>query len=93
MLSARNRFKFGFGKVLGSIGRVWERSGMSLGLSWAPFGRFLAVQNRIFFKHGSKMSSKKPFRSILGTFGKGFGKDVGGSGVSNLKALCHMVVS
>ncbi len=43
-------------------------------------GRFFGVLNRLFFKHRSKMGSKKPFGSILdgfwqvfGGFWKGFG--------------------
>ena len=37
-------------------------------------GRFLGVRNQAFLKHWSKISSKRPFGSILG----GFGKDLGG---------------
>ena len=62
-------------------------SGASLGRSWAPLGRFLRVQNPVFFKHWSKIGSKRPFGLILGGFGEdlegfreGLGRVFAGSG-------------
>ena len=51
------------------MGGVWEGPEVSFGDFGAPFGRFLAVPNYAFFKHGSKMGSKRPFGSILDRFG------------------------
>ena len=69
-----------FGKGLG-------RFGPSFGHLWAPFDRFFGVLNRAFFKHGSKMGSKRPSETIWGGFWKvlegfwvDFGKDLGGFG-------------
>ena len=56
------------------------RSGRSFGHFWALFGRFLGVLNQPFFKHRSKMGSKRPFGAILDRFWKvlgGFGVDFG----------------
>ena len=50
------------------FGRGLGRSGPSVGHFWMPFGRFFGALNRGFFKHGSKMGSKRPFGSILGRF-------------------------
>jgi len=62
-----------------------EGSGAPLGTSWAllggswgALGRFFGVQNRAFFKHGSKIGSKRPFGSILEGFGEGLGRFWGG---------------
>ena len=67
-----------FGKGLG-------RSGASFGHFWALFGRFFGVLNQLFFKHRSKMGSKKPlgwilgrFWKVLGRFGEDFGKVLAG---------------
>ena len=60
---------------------IWKGLGLHLGEVWdalghllATFGRilaiFLGVQNHIFLKHWSKMSSKRPFGWILGCFWK-----------------------
>ena len=65
------------------MGRVWDALGRLLATFeriLGAFWRFLDVQNRIFFKHGSKMSSKRPLGSILGRFWKvlgGFGEGLG----------------
>ena len=63
-----------FGKGLG-------RSGPSFGHFWTLFGNFLEVLNPPFFKHRTRMGSRRPFGSILGRFwkvlgrlGKDFGK-------------------
>ena len=57
--------------VLGlTLGRVWDSLGPLLG----ALGRFLDVQNQAFFKHWPEMGSKRLSGSILGRFGKGFGK-------------------
>ena len=45
----------------------------SLGLSWAPLGRFLGVQRRSFSKNGSKIGSKRLLGWILDRFGEGLG--------------------
>ena len=72
------------GRVLGgswaSFGKGLGRSWASSGRSWPPLGRFLDVQNPTFFKHGSKMGSKRPSGSILGGFGEGFGRILEGFG-------------
>ena len=59
------------------LGRSWAPFGRGLGRSWASsgrflpsFGRFLAVQNRNFFKHWPKMGSNTPSGSILARFGR-----------------------
>ena len=62
------------------FGRGLGRSGPSFGHFWALFGRFLGVLNQPFFKHRSKMGSKRPFRSILEGSGRvlgRFGEDLG----------------
>ena len=75
------------------LGRSWAVFGKGLGPSWAFFGcfwpslgRFLGVQNRVFFKHWSKIGSKRPsgsiwgrFWTILGGFGEDLGRDLGES--------------
>ena len=53
-----------FGKGLGRSGAFWGRSR-------APLGHFGGVQNLSFFKHGSKIDSKRLFGSILARFWKG----------------------
>ena len=58
--------KIWFGGSWASFGRGLGRSGASLGRSWVTFVRILDVQNTAFFKHGSKMGSKRPFGSTLG---------------------------
>ena len=60
------------------FGRGWGGSWALLGYSWAPLGRFLVVQKQFFFKHGTNISSKKPFECILGRFGEGLGGFGGG---------------
>ena len=57
-----------------SFGRGLGRSGGSLGRSWVTFVRILDVQNTAFFKHGSKMGSKRPFGSSLGGSWEDLGK-------------------
>ena len=62
-----------FGKDLG-------RSGRSFGHFWALFGRSFGVLNQPFFKHRSKMGSKRLFGAILDRFWRvlgGFGVDFG----------------
>ena len=66
------------------FGRGLGRSGPPLGHFWALFGRYLGVLNQPFFKHRSKMESKRPFGSILegfwedsGRLWEGFGKGLG----------------
>ena len=69
------------------LGGSWAPFGMGLGRSgpsfehfWALFGNFLEVLSPPFFKHRSRMGSKRPFGSILGRFWrvlKGFGEDLG----------------
>ena len=67
----QNCSKNGFGRVSGAIWEGFGQSGVSFGRSWALPGRFLGVQNRSFFQHGSKMGSKRAFGSILSRFWKG----------------------
>ena len=55
-----------FGKGLGRSGAFWGRSR-------APLGHFRSVQNLSFFKHGSKIDSKRLFGSILARFWEGLG--------------------
>ncbi len=57
-----------------SFGRGLGRSGPSFGHFWALWGRFFGVLNRLFFKHRSKMGSKRPFGSILGRFSRALGR-------------------
>ena len=73
------------------LGGSWAQFGMGLGRSGPPFGRFWAllgrfwgVLNEAFFKHGSKMSSRRRsgsilngFSRVLGEFWEGFGTDLG----------------
>ena len=66
------------------FGRGLGRSGPPLGHFWALFGRYLGVLNQLFFKHRSKMESKRPFGSILegfwedsGRLWEGFGEGLG----------------
>ena len=69
-----------FGGSWAPFGRGLGRSGPSFGHFWALFGRSFGVLNPPFFKHRSKMGSKRPFGSILDRFWKvlgGFGKDFG----------------
>ena len=58
----QNALKNGFGRVLGSI---WERVGTVWAVFWTLLDCFFAVLNPIFFKHSSRMRSKRPFGSIL----------------------------
>ena len=66
------------------FGRGLGRSGPPFGHFWTLFGRFFGVLNQPFFKHRSKMGSKRPFGSILAGFWEdsgriwgGFGQDLG----------------
>ena len=59
---ANKSLKNWFGEGLGlQLGGVWA----SLGRSWGHLGRSLSVQNGAFYKHLTKIGSKKPFGSIL----------------------------
>ena len=62
------------------FGRGLGRSGPPLGHFWALFGRYLGVLNQPFFKHRSKMESKRPFGSILEGFWEDSGRLWGGFG-------------
>ena len=69
------------------LGRSWApfgwglgRSGPSFGHFWTLFGNFLEVLNPFFFKHRSRMGSRRPFGWILDRFWKvweGFWKGLG----------------
>ena len=72
--------KMDLGGSWAPFGRGLGRSGPSFGHFLALFGRFVAALNQPFFKHRSRMGSKKPFGSILGRFSRvmeGFGEDFG----------------
>ena len=73
----QNALKSGFGRVLGSI---WEGVGTVWAVFWALFGCSFDTLNPSFFKHRSRMGSKRPYGSILGRFWnvlKRFGEDFG----------------
>ena len=77
------------------FGRGLGRSGSSFGHSSAHFRRFLDVPDHIFLKHGSKMSSKKPFGwilarfgTVLGRFWKGLGNNLEGFAAFDLQCRC-----
>ena len=55
-------------------------AGASLGRSWALLGRFLGLQNQALLKESSQMGSKRPSGSIVGRFGKEFGRKFKGFG-------------
>ena len=59
---AQNASKNGFGSVSGSI---WERVGTVWAVFWTLLDCFFAVLNPIFFKHRSRMRSKRAFGLIL----------------------------
>ena len=61
----QNALKNGFGRVLGSI---WEGVGMVWAAFWQLFDCFCYALNPSFFKHRSRMRSKRPFGSILDRF-------------------------
>ena len=79
----QNALKNGFGRV-----SIWERVGTVWAVSGSLLGCFFWVLNPIFFKHRSRIGSKRPFGSILvlfwvvlggfwmdfERFGEGFGK-------------------
>ena len=56
------------------FGRGLGRSGPSFGHFWALWVRLFGVLNRLFFKHRSKMGSKRPFGSMLGRFLRALGR-------------------
>ena len=62
------------GLILEGFGKVWGRPGQAFGNFWAHFAGLLGVQDHIFFKRCSKMSSKRPFGWILGCFWKVLGR-------------------
>ena len=69
------------------LGGSWAPFGKDLGRSGRPFGHFcglfgrlLGVLNQPFFKHRSKIGSKRPFGANLDRFWRvlgGFGVDFG----------------
>ena len=59
------------------FGRGLGRSGPPLGHFWALFGRYLGVLNQAFFKHRSKMVSKRHFWMDFGSILRGSGKIFG----------------
>ena len=68
------------GRSWAPFGRGLGQSGPSFGHLLALFGRFVGALNQPFFKHRSKMGSKRPFGSILNRFSRvlgGFGEDFG----------------
>ena len=74
MISRKLPKKLDLGTFWAQFGRGLGRSGPSFGHFWLHFRHFLDVPNHIFFKHWSKMSSKRPFGWILGRFGKILGR-------------------
>ena len=66
--------------IWGGLGLHWGGVWNGLGTLWAALGRlllvFFDVQNRAFFKRGSKMGSK----SLLARFWEGLGRIWGGFG-------------
>ena len=69
------------------LGGSWASFGRGLGRSWVflgALGRLLVVFRRskssFFLKHGPKIRSKRPSGSILGRYGEGFGRILGGFG-------------
>ena len=62
------------------FGRGLGQSGPSFGHLLALFGRFVGALNQPFFKHRSKMGSKRPFGSILEGFWEDSGRLWGGFG-------------
>ena len=72
--------KMNLGGSWALFGNGLGRSGPSFGHFWMLFGHFLEVLNPLFFKHRTRMGSRRPFGSILGRFWKvlgRFGKDFG----------------
>ena len=65
--------KFDSGGSWAPFGRDLGRSGRSFGHFWAVFGRSFGVLNQPFFKHRSKMGSKRPFGAILEGSGRVWG--------------------
>ena len=60
--------KMDFGGSWAPFGKGLGRSGPSFGHFLKLFGCFFGVVNQAFFKHRSKMGSRRPFRSILNGF-------------------------
>ena len=59
------------GGVWAPFGEAFGRSGPSCAHFGPLWGRLGDVVNHFFFKHGTKVGSKRPLASILGGFGTG----------------------
>ena len=91
MKTEKLRQKSDLGRSWAPFGKGLGRSGPSFGYFWGLLDRFFGVLNQAFFKHKSKMGSKRPFGSILGGswrdldevwggFGSGLGRNFKGFG-------------